>query len=51
MIPVVDKDEKHKKKKETSHEHFDSDMVKAVDEEAANMDLVVQDLKSDNGEE
>ena len=51
MIPIVDKDEKHKKKKEKSHEHFDSDMVKAVDEEAANMDLVVQDLKSDNGEE
>ena len=45
MIPVVEQNDKHKKKKSHS-EHFDSEMVKAVDEENnANMDLVVQDLQ------
>ena len=45
MIPVVEKNDKTKKK--SGHrEHFDSEMVKAVDEENANMDVVVQDLKS-----
>lgn len=45
MIPIVEQNDKHKKKKSHS-EHFDSEMVKAVDEENnANMDLVVQDLQ------
>lgn len=45
MIPVVEQNDKHKKKKSHS-EHFDSEMVKAVDEENnANMDLIVQDLQ------
>lgn len=53
MIPIMDPNEKAKKKK-GHHEHFDAAMVKAVDEEAANadvMDVVVQDLKVDRKEE
>ena len=51
MIPVVEQGDKNKKKKNQHHEHFDSEMVKAVDEENGNMDLVVQDIKSDADEE
>ncbi|MBR6478338.1 MAG: protein-tyrosine kinase [Lachnospiraceae bacterium] len=50
MIPVAGQSEKHKKRKE-SHEHFDKEMVKAVDEENSNMDIVVQDIKNDTNEE
>lgn len=53
MIPIAEQNDKHKKKKSHS-EHFSSEMVKAVEEENnANMDLVVQDLKVDgkDGEE
>ncbi len=48
MIPVADQNEKNKKKRGKSHEHFDSEMVKAVDEESGNMDLVVQEINVDN---
>ncbi|MBR4731181.1 MAG: protein-tyrosine kinase [Lachnospiraceae bacterium] len=47
MIPIADQD-KNKKKRGRSHEHFDSEMVKAVDEESGNMDLVVQEINVDN---
>lgn len=50
MIPVAEQPDKRKKKK-GHHEHVDSEMAKAVDEEAANMDLVVQELKTDREEE
>lgn len=50
MIPIAEQNDRHKKKK-GSHEHFDSEMVKAVDEDHADMDLVVQDLKTDKNEE
>lgn len=50
MIPIAETADKHKKKKSHS-EHFDSEMVKAVDEENnANMDLVVQDLQVEKQE-
>ncbi len=50
MIPVAETNEKHKKKSSREHEHISSEMVKAVEEDAAN-DLVVQDLHSNEGEE
>lgn len=50
MIPIAEQNDKHKKKK-SHHEQFDSEMVKAVDEESANMDIVVQDINSDANEE
>lgn len=50
MIPIAEQNDKRKKKKH-SHEHFDSEMVKAVDEDHSDMDLVVQDLKNEKGEE
>ena len=50
MIPVAETNEKHKKKSSREHEHVSSEMVKAVEEDAAN-DLVVQDLHSNEGEE
>ena len=49
MIPVAEQNDKHKKKK--SHEHFDSDMVKAVDEDNSGTEIVVQDIHAENTEE
>ena len=49
MIPIAEQNDKHKKKK--SHEHFDSDMVKAVDEDNSSSEIVVQDIHAENTEE
>ena len=49
MIPIAEQTDKHKKKS-GSREHFDSEMMKAADEENDSMDVVVQDLKIDEEE-
>lgn len=52
MIPIAEQNDKRGKKKGSSpREHFDEELVRAVDEENANMDLVVQDLKMEQGGE
>lgn len=50
MIPVSEQNDKHKKKK-SHHERVDAEMAKAVDEDNANMDLVVQDISAKANEE
>lgn len=49
MIPIIEQNDKDKKKKRT--EHFDAGMVRAVEEDSADMDIVVQDLRAGRREE